>query len=100
MEHDVISFAELAGDYGIASDILFVYQGEMLKGLSITGKWYAAQPLSTGQVQADISAMVMKGQGGYEISLDYRQDLYSEKTAKGLARMFVQVLQVCFPVRA
>lgn len=93
MEHDVISFAELAGDYGIASDILFVYQGEMLKGLSITGKWYAAQPLSTGQVQADISAMVMKGQGGYEISLDYRQDLYSEKTAKGLARMFVQVLQ-------
>ena len=93
MEHDVISFAELARDYGIASDILFVYQGEMLKGLSLDGKRYPAQPLSTGQVQADISVMVMKGQGGYEISLDYRSELYREETAKGLARMLVQVLR-------
>ncbi len=93
MEHDVISFEELARDYNIASDILFVYQGEMLKGLSLDGKRCPAQPLSTGQVQADISVMVMKGQGGYEISLDYRRDLYSEKTARGLSRMLVQVLQ-------
>ena len=93
MEHDVISFAELAGDYGIASDILFVYQGEMLKGLAFDGKRYPAQPLSTGQVQADISVMVMKGQGGYEISLDYRRDLYREETAKGLSGMLVQVLR-------
>ncbi len=93
MEHDVISFAELARDYGIASDILFVYQGEMLKGLSFNGKRYPAQPLSTGQVQADISVMVMKGQGGYEISLDYRRDLYREETAKGLSRMLAQVLR-------
>ena len=35
MEHDCISFGELAREYGIASDILFVYQGEMLSGLSI-----------------------------------------------------------------
>ena len=46
----------------------------MLKGLSLDGKRCPAQPLSTGQVQADISVMVMKGQGGYEISLDYRRD--------------------------
>lgn len=93
MEHDVISFEELARDYGIASDILFVYQGEMLKGLSLDGKRYPANPLPTGQVQADISVMVMKGQGGYEISLDYRRDLYREETAGGLARMLVQVLR-------
>ena len=93
MEHDVISFEELARDYGIASDILFVYQGEMLKGLSLDGTRRPAQPLSTGQVQADISVMVMKGQGGYEISLDYRRDLYREETAKGLSRMLVQVLR-------
>lgn len=93
MDHDVISFEELARDYGIASDILFVYQGEMLKGLSLDGTRYPAQPLSTGQVQADISVMVMKEQGGYEVSLDYRSDLYGEKTAKGFSRMLVQVLR-------
>ncbi len=93
MEQDVISFGELAQEYGIASDILFVYQGEMLNGFHLEGKNYPAQPLSAGQVQADISVMVMKRQGGYEISLDYRKDLYREETARGLQRMLVQTLK-------
>lgn len=93
MRHDIISFGELAGSYGIASDILFVYQGEMLSGLSIDGGQYPARPVPTGEVQADISVMVMKGQGGYEISLDYRTDLFREETAAGLLKMYLQVLK-------
>lgn len=93
MEQDVISFGELAREYGIASDILFVYQGEMLSGLYLEEKHCPAQPVFTGEVQADISVMVMKGQGGYEITLDYRKDLYREETAKGLQRMLVQTLK-------
>ncbi len=93
MGHDCISFAELAKDYGIASDILFVYQGEMFQGLSVDGGKYAAAPLATGDVQADVSVMVMKQEGGYEISLEYRTDLYSEETARGLLNMLLQVLK-------
>ncbi len=93
MEHDCISFGELAREYGIASDILFVYQGEMLNGLSLGGRRYPADPVPPKDVQADISVMVMKGQGGYEITLDYRTDLYRRETVRGLQKMFVQVLQ-------
>lgn len=93
MNHDCISFAELARDYGIASDILFVYQGEMLQGLSLDGGQYEAVPLATGDVQADVSVMVMKHGGGYEISLEYRTDLYREETARGLLNMLLQVLR-------
>lgn len=93
MNHDCISFAELARDYGIASDILFVYQGEMLQGLSLNGGRYAAEPLTTGDVQADISVMVMKQGGGYEVSMEYRTDLYREETARGLLNMLLQVLK-------
>lgn len=93
MNHDCISFAELARDYGIASDILFVYQGEMLQGLSLNGGRYAAEPLATGDVQADISVMVMKHGGGYEVSMEYRTDLYREETARGLLNMLSQVLK-------
>lgn len=93
MNHDCISFAELAKDYGIASDILFVYQGEMFQGLSLDGGQYAAEPLATGDVQADASVMVMKREGGYEISLEYRTDLYREETARGLLNMLLQVLK-------
>ncbi len=93
MGHDVISFGELARDYGIASDILFVYQGEMLKGMEFGGARYPAVPLPTGEVQADISVMVMKENGGYGITLDYRTDWYLEETARGLLGLFVQVLK-------
>ncbi len=92
MGHDCISFAELAREYGISSDILFVYQGEMFNGLTIEGRQYPARPIPTGDVQADISVMVMKSKEGYEISLEYRRDIYREETAKGLLGMMRQVL--------
>lgn len=93
MEHDTIFFEELAREYGIASDILFVYQGEMFQGLSFDGKRYPAKPLPIKEVQADISVMVMKGQEGYEIVLHYRKDLYREETARGLQKMMLQTLK-------
>ena len=45
---------------------------------------YPAVPLATKDVQADVSVMVMKQRGGYELSLEYRTDLYCEETARGL----------------
>jgi len=92
MSHDCISFGELARDYGISSDILFVYQGEMFSGLSIDGRRCPAQPISTGDVQADISVMVMKSRKGYEISLEYRKDVYCRETAERLLGMMRQAL--------
>ncbi|MDE5699144.1 MAG: amino acid adenylation domain-containing protein [Lachnospiraceae bacterium] len=93
MRHDCISFAELARDYGISSDILFVYQGEMLSGLTFDGEKYAAEPIPAGDVQADVSVMVMKRRQGYEVSLEYRKDIYREETARGLLGMFLQILK-------
>ena len=93
MGHDCISFGELARDYGIASDIIFVYQGEMFRGMALDGGQYAAEPLPTGDVQADVSMMVVKSRQGYEVSLEYREDLYREETARGLLGMFSQALK-------
>ena len=93
MGHDCISFAELARDYGISSDILFVYQGEMLSGLTFDSGKYPAEPIPAGDVQADVSVMVMKSRQGYEVSLEYRKDFYREETARGLLGMFLQTLK-------
>ena len=92
MGHDCMSFAELAKDYGISSDIMFVYQGEMFRGLSFDEGNCAAQILPTGDVQSDIVVMVIKGKGGYEISLEYRRELFREETMQGLLGMLRQVL--------
>ena len=93
MGHDCISFAELARDYGISSDILFVYQGEMFSGLAFDEGKYAAEQIPAGDVQADVSVMVMKSRQGYEVSLEYRKDFYREETARGLLGMFLQTLK-------
>lgn len=93
MSHDRISFAELAKDYGVTSDILFVYQGEMLNGITVNGARCAAEPIFSGDVQADVSVMVMKSADGYEAKLEYRIDLYREETARGLLRMLLQTLK-------
>ncbi|MCI8665297.1 MAG: amino acid adenylation domain-containing protein [Dorea sp.] len=93
MGHDCISFEELAREYGISSDILFVYQGEMFNGLGIDGGQYPATPIPTGDVQANVSVMIMKSKEGYEISLEYRKDLYREETAKGILGMMRQTLK-------
>ncbi|MDE5967153.1 MAG: amino acid adenylation domain-containing protein, partial [Lachnospiraceae bacterium] len=93
MRHDCISFEELARDYGIASDIVFVYQGEMFRGMTLDGGQYAAEMIPTGDVQADVSVMVTKSRQGYEVSLEYRKDLYREETARGLLGMFSKALK-------
>lgn len=92
MRYGLISFRELAGDCGIFLNIRFSYE-EGKGGLSLHGKQYPAQFLSTGEAQADIFITVVKVQAGYEITMDYRKDTYKEETVKGLLRMLVQTLK-------
>lgn len=60
----------------VLPDILFVYRGEMLSGLTFDREKYAAEPVLAGDVQASMLVMVMKRRQGYEVSLEYRKDIY------------------------
>lgn len=93
MSHDCISFEELEEDYGIASDILFVYQGEMFNGLELEGRLCPARSVPVGKVRSNVSVMVMKSRDGYEVSLEYRKDVYRKETMKTLLRLYRQVLK-------
>ena len=93
MRHDCISFGELAAKYKITPNITFVYQAEMLNSSELNGERLFSQPLDTKEAQFDLDVMVLKNNGSYEISLDYRDELYSEDTMRSFANMMLMVIK-------
>ncbi len=91
MGHDCISFAELARNYAVRPDISFVYQSELLRGALTRDGAIEARSIETGSTQFDISVMVLKTKNGYELSVDYRTELYSAAMMRGFADMLIKV---------
>ena len=85
MANDLCSFAELAQDYGIASDVLFAYQGEGGDSYWIGGEEAEAVELSLKEDKAPILFQVFAQGDHYLFDCDYRSDLYTEGFMRALA---------------
>ncbi len=85
MAHDLYSFAEASRAFGISSDIIFAYQGDMLEGAEIAGAEadLIALPLDTAKAPLNID--VFRDGDGYRFYWEYRADLYSEELIRSLA---------------
>ncbi len=92
MKHDCIAFGELATHYGVTADVSFVYQAELLSGAATKDGALEVRPLETGNTQFDLTVMVLKGAGGYELSVDYRTELYSRRMMLSFADMLGKVV--------
>lgn len=93
MSHDCCSFEELAGRYQVTSDILFVYQSETLNGMHTKRGLIPMETLETGNSLANLAVHVFKKDGSYEIHLEYRSDVYLERTARTLLSLMVKALE-------
>ncbi len=93
MDHDCCSFEELAGRYQVTSDILFVYQSETLNGMNTEHGLIPMETVETGSSLADLAVHVFKKDGSYEIHLEYRSDVYLERTARTLMSLMVKALE-------
>lgn len=93
MSHDCCSFEELARRYQVTSDILFVYQSETLNGMNTEQGLVPLETLETGSSLANLAVHVFKKDGSYEIHLEYRSDVYLERTARTLLSLVVKALE-------
>ena len=93
MNHDCCSFEELAGRYQVTSDILFVYQAETLNGMNTEQGLIPMETVETGSSLANLAVHVFKKDGSYEIHLEYRSDVYLERTARALMSLMVKALE-------
>lgn len=93
MYHDGFPFREMATEFGTKADILYVYQAETLNSLRLGEAHAPCDNLETGYALANLSAMVFRRDGGYAVSIDYRNDLYDSATIRRIVTLFEDVLR-------
>jgi len=93
MRHDEYPFEQMAREFGVKSDILYVYQAETLNGFQLGACDAPLETLETGCALANLSAMVFRRGGSYTLSIDYRSDLYDRATIERFAHVFEAVLR-------
>lgn len=93
IKHDSCSFVELASDYGVKSDIIFVYQGDTLNGITLGGRFVPMQIHKMGDSMANLSLDVLKRDDDYTLSFEYRSGLYTPRTIQQFAKLLVSAVK-------
>ena len=92
MQSDCVSFGELNAEYGVGTDVVFVYQSELFSGADIPEGRISVEMLETGDSQSDLDMMILKTETGFEIMLHYKKSLYTEELMKHFTNMYINVL--------
>ena len=93
MTNDLYSFKDIAHDYSLRSDILFVYEGRIAQEFLLgKEKITDIQALSLDELKAPITIMVLENDEGYYLHLEYDGNKFSEWSLKS----FVESLFIVF----
>ena len=79
-----LPFAELAAEYGVSTNVAFVYQSEFTEGPEF---------IDTGDCQSDIDFMLIPDGSAYKLLVHYRRNLYTESFARNFAEMFLVIVR-------
>ncbi|MBR1483615.1 MAG: amino acid adenylation domain-containing protein [Ruminococcus sp.] len=93
LNHDLVSIVQLAGEYEVNSDIIFVYQGEMLNGTEFDGRFIPYHIHKSGDAMSKLSLDVLKRENDYTLSFEYRADLYLAETIENFAQLYINILK-------
>ena len=93
LNHDLVSIVQLANEYEVNSDIIFVYQGEMLNGVTINGSFVPYHIHKSGDAMSKLSLDVLKREDDYTLSFEYRTDLYLEETIENFAHLYMNIVE-------
>ena len=88
MANDNVSFAELAQDYGLKSELFFNYQGENFNFDNIGGKEAEAIPLPN-EPKTPLSIEVFLKDGVYRAVVNFRRDCYCDEFADSFMSAFM-----------
>ena len=90
MAHDIFSFAELAKEFGIRADILFVYEGDIGNSWTIDGKPVKKMDiLSPNRFKAPIMIAVSETDDGFGVHFEYDKARYKPWSMNSLAQSII-----------
>ena len=87
----IYPFSSLVKDLGITANIIFAYQGDYFYKTKLEGKDLYVTPLERKDGKENISVELHRDGGSYDIWIEYRADLYEDKTIEHLASLFDKV---------
>ncbi|MBO2516552.1 MAG: hypothetical protein CW338_04630 [Clostridiales bacterium] len=93
LRNDCISFGELAAEYGVNTDIAFVYQGGLISELSIGGVSVMPDELPLRDYRNHMLCMVLKTAAGYALRVHYRRECYSAGFISRFSETILAVLK-------
>ena len=92
MAHDIYSFMEIAHDYGVRADILFVYEGKISQGAKLGGEDIKnATLLSLDEPKADLLIAISDIDDGYNIQIEYDGNKYEEWSLESFINSAIRV---------
>ncbi|MBQ4469597.1 MAG: amino acid adenylation domain-containing protein, partial [Synergistaceae bacterium] len=93
VSHDGADFAGLYSEYKIKPDYFFVYQGEMLSGVTIKGRYIPIELYDSEEAMTSLTLHVFKqNTGDYRLRFEYSAGLFSEDTVKRIAEIYIQII--------
>lgn len=91
--HDSIPFGDLVREYGVSTDISFVYQSDLFSGIVVDGKECAAELLPLNDCPSKLICMVIKSENGYMIRSLFNKRLYSEGLVRSIFETMFSVVR-------
>lgn len=92
MSFDSLSFAELSKLYGVKADIIFVYQGNDFVFDELCGEKAELISLKFNEAKAPISINVYLKGNRFEISAEYRREIFSKELVSSLLDAFTATI--------
>lgn len=92
MRHDCISFGELTSDYGVSSDIAFIYQSDLFREVDIANGTASVEEIPIGSVAFDLQFMLFKDGNDYHLTCHFRQNNYSASFVREFMDSFLHIV--------
>ncbi|MBE6133679.1 MAG: amino acid adenylation domain-containing protein [Erysipelotrichaceae bacterium] len=92
VKHLDYPFSMLAKDLGLSADILFAYQGDYFYKGNLNGKEVEVTPLLRKDGKEKLAIELHRLGNEYVIWVEYRADLYNEKSIEQLIKIYEQIL--------
>ena len=94
MAHDLYSFMEIAHDFGVRADILFVYEGKISQNLKLGEEDIKnAVLLPNNESKASLLMAVNDTDEGFDVLVEYNGNIYEEWSLKSFMSSVARVME-------
>ncbi|MBP5776903.1 MAG: amino acid adenylation domain-containing protein, partial [Prevotella sp.] len=93
MNNDIYSFAEVAANLGVSSDVLFAYQGDYLTLGTVCGQPYNVIPLEKNATGSPLDVQIFNTADGPSLHVEFQKNMYSDALISELMQCYANVLR-------